>query len=274
VAVKEKFYYCGSKKSLVPGEDVLELIADKLISRLESYGFKEEYFREQVTALLNGRRRETVGMLEDEITYANFYLHHRQSLAKMIGANKRVLSVGCGINGKLEKLLREQGCYVAGLDIRPKAAQNPGLDRFVLGDMKYIRELPLMQKEKSFDIIVFSESIGYMDEMDILKKAYDFLSPKGRVIITTFPPPKGNKKKASNYKRYTVEKWKKQLEHLSSLFEVDYINEIFLMSYDHMYALPGHVIRIGLEKKEFLKSQHLVQQPVNSENILAIAQAI
>lgn len=273
VVVKDKLYYCGYRGNLIPGEGALKRLADELILRLKSYGFKDEYFREEILALLNGRQRKTVGMLEDEITYANLYAHHRQSLAKMVGANKRVLSVGCGINGKLEKLLREQGCYVMGMDIRIKAAQNPGLDRFILGDMRYIHNLPLMQEEK-FDVIVFSESIGYMNEMDTLKKAYDFLTPKGKVIITTFPPGKGSKKKISNYKRYTVEKWKALLKRLDELFQVEYVNEIFLMAYDHMFTLPGHVIRIGLEKKQAMKLDQMIQEAFNEQNCLALEQAI
>ncbi len=188
----------------------------------------------RVDELVFGKTREGFELLEDEITYGKYYPAYRDAVIRALGPVQRVLVIGCGLNGKLETRLRDQGVYVVGVDLRLGSMDNPGLDRFVPGDAHRLAELPGMKEEAAFDAVMFAESIGYMDIPRVLEQAVRMLKPKGKILITTYPPRSGHSN--SVYKRFSDRYWK-DIKVRGFLPEVQ---DHFFLSLGN-FTLPGHV---------------------------------
>jgi len=114
----------------------------------------------------------------------------RQWLAgQLLRREKRVLSIGCG-SGEIECDLRRSGLQIVGLDTSHemlRAAARRGLPNLVLADAA---RLPFAQA--SFDLVMFLESVGYIDLNKVLPEVNRVLTPRGRVMTTFYPPHHGS----------------------------------------------------------------------------------
>ena len=103
----------------------------------------------------------------------------------LVGANKRVLDVGCS-TGYLAKALREHGNAVSGIEYDQASADKarPFLDHVVVGDL----EAPGIYddfEDASFDVVVFGDVLEHLrDPLPVLRGARRLLVPGGSVVIS------------------------------------------------------------------------------------------
>ena len=119
-------------------------------------------------------------------TYSSSYPILRGWLAeKLTAREQRILSIGCG-SGELERFLQGQGRQVVCLDLvheMLRSARRRGLFNLVQADARY---LPFASS--AFDVVIFQESIGYVELQQVLRETARVLKKRGRVLITTYPP--------------------------------------------------------------------------------------
>lgn len=117
-------------------------------------------------------------------TFAYRSAAFRQWMRSLLPPGQAILSVGCGA-GELEGELSAAGCAVIGLDLSfamlRRAGRN-GLDLPVQADAA---RLPFGPRQ--FDIVMFIESIGYLDLDAVFAEARRVLKPEGRLIVTSYP---------------------------------------------------------------------------------------
>jgi SAM-dependent methyltransferase len=104
-------------------------------------------------------------------------------VASLVPAGSRVLDVGCG-NGDLLASLDAKSAV--GIDVSPNAieqarARHPGLDLRVID----VERDPL--PEGPFDVIVLSDTIGALDDIQLaLERLHSLLAPEGRLVVTYY----------------------------------------------------------------------------------------
>jgi O-antigen biosynthesis protein len=106
-------------------------------------------------------------------------------MLRLVGANKRVLDVGCA-SGYLARALGEQGCRVSGVEFDPEAAKEaePFLEKIVVGDLETL-DLAAEFMGEQFDAIVFGDVLEHLrDPLPLLRSARGMLSPGGCVVIS------------------------------------------------------------------------------------------
>jgi SAM-dependent methyltransferase len=103
-----------------------------------------------------------------------------------ISEGARILDLGCG-DGLIDIWLARMGFVVTAVDrsasvlINAKEEDNTKSVDFVVVDLRQLKVEP-----KSFDAILFIESVGLMnqhDDANLIKNAYDWLTPAGTLII-------------------------------------------------------------------------------------------
>jgi 2-polyprenyl-3-methyl-5-hydroxy-6-metoxy-1,4-benzoquinol methylase len=108
-----------------------------------------------------------------------FSSHHRLVEAVRWGA--RVLDVGCA-GGYIARTLRERGCTVIGVDVRPDAAASAACDRFYVANIDGGDWQP---EERNFDYILFGDVLEHLRDPSILSRCRAWLAPHGRVVAST-----------------------------------------------------------------------------------------
>jgi len=106
-------------------------------------------------------------------------------IVELVGANKRVLDVGCA-TGYVARALNERGCTVSGLEADPEAAQEarPHLDRLVVGDLEHT-DLVETFGEHSFDVVVFGDVLEHLrDPLPTLRQSRSLLVDGGSVVAS------------------------------------------------------------------------------------------
>jgi len=105
-------------------------------------------------------------------------------IIKYVGANKKVLDVGCGA-GYLGEEFKNNGCYVVGLEsnvARAKTAKGI-LDNVVIADAESLSSLSY--PEGFFDVIVFTDILEHLKRPDnILRNFKKYLNKDGFAIIS------------------------------------------------------------------------------------------
>jgi 2-polyprenyl-3-methyl-5-hydroxy-6-metoxy-1,4-benzoquinol methylase len=107
-------------------------------------------------------------------------------ILEMVGANRRVLDIGCGA-GELGKLLAAPGNTVAGFDIDQQSAQQARqhLDRVEVGDLEST-DLVAVFGPAAFDVVVFGDVLEHLrDPLSTLRQVHGLLAPGGSVVIST-----------------------------------------------------------------------------------------
>jgi 2-polyprenyl-3-methyl-5-hydroxy-6-metoxy-1,4-benzoquinol methylase len=106
-------------------------------------------------------------------------------MLRLVGANKRVLDVGCA-TGYLARALGAQGCRVSGVEFDPEAAKeaSPALEKIVVGDLEQL-DMAAEFVGEQFDAIVFGDVLEHLrDPLPLLRSARGMLSPGGCVVIS------------------------------------------------------------------------------------------
>lgn len=117
-------------------------------------------------------------------TYSVQFSAFRRWIAAQLPTEKKtILSIGCG-TGILENHLKKSRHEVVGLDASARMlarARERGLKSVVQGDS---HSLPFAVD--SFDIVMFVESVGYLDMPTAFSEARRVLRRHGRMLITTY----------------------------------------------------------------------------------------
>src|SRR5579859_5577867 len=102
---------------------------------------------------------------------------------------RTVLDVGCG-RGVFLQMLRDSGINPVGVDIFPEAVRRSkemGFDQVFCSDaLSFLR-----QHQASFDGILCShviEHVPYDDAVELVRSAFDALTPGGRLVVVTPNP--------------------------------------------------------------------------------------
>ncbi len=114
----------------------------------------------------------------------SYYVQARPEVADLVPPEcRRVLEIGCGA-GELGRLLKERGCFVAGVELVPEAAEaaRRHLDQVVTADVE-ADGLPFAPG--SFDAVIFADVLEHLiDPWRVLREAAGLLAPGGRVIAS------------------------------------------------------------------------------------------
>ena len=106
-------------------------------------------------------------------------------MLELVGANKRVLDVGCS-TGYLAKALGEHANTVSGIEYDQASADKarPFLQDLVVGDLEDPGIYDTFA-DASFDVIVFGDVLEHLrDPLPVLRRARRLLSPGGSVVIS------------------------------------------------------------------------------------------
>ena len=107
-------------------------------------------------------------------------------LVDMVGANKRVLDIGCG-TGDLGELLTAMGNTTTGFEIDEQKAQEARghLARVEVGDLEST-DLGAVFEPAAFDVIIFGDVLEHVrTPLALLRQAHGLLAPGGSVLIST-----------------------------------------------------------------------------------------
>lgn len=107
-------------------------------------------------------------------------------LAKMVGAGRTVLEVGCATGSVTTLLKNDLACHVTGLEIDPQAAEKAKsiCDEVIVGDIESI-DLSAIFKNRKFDVITFGDVLEHLrTPIEALRKIKPLLSPNGYVVAS------------------------------------------------------------------------------------------
>lgn len=121
-----------------------------------------------------------------EIDLANRQGTSHALLVAMVGANKRVLDVGCD-TGYLGEALAAFGNTTSGFEVNEATAQEARkkLHRVEVGDLEATDLVALFGRDM-FDVVVFGDVLEHLrDPLSVLRQARPLLAPGGSVVIST-----------------------------------------------------------------------------------------
>jgi 2-polyprenyl-3-methyl-5-hydroxy-6-metoxy-1,4-benzoquinol methylase len=107
-------------------------------------------------------------------------------LVEMVGANKRVLDVGCD-TGYLGEALNALGNETVGFEANPATAKvaRTRMSRVEIGDLETTNLVELFGRS-TFEVIVFGDVLEHLrDPLRVLRQARPLLAPGGSVLIST-----------------------------------------------------------------------------------------
>ncbi len=107
-------------------------------------------------------------------------------LVEMVGANKRVLDVGCD-TGYLGEALGAFGNETSGFEVNEETAEEARrrLTRVEVGDLE-TTDLVEVFGRGSFDVVVFGDVLEHLrDPLPVLRQSRHLLAPGGSVVIST-----------------------------------------------------------------------------------------
>jgi 2-polyprenyl-3-methyl-5-hydroxy-6-metoxy-1,4-benzoquinol methylase len=121
---------------------------------------------------------------DTEVDLAGSATSHAK-IVELVGANKRVLDVGCA-TGYLAQVLQAFGNTVSGVEYEAAAAEEarPHLVDLVIGDLETL-DLVAELGEARFDVVVFGDVLEHLrDPLPVLRQARRLLAPAGSVVIS------------------------------------------------------------------------------------------
>jgi len=174
---------------------------------------------------------------------------------------KNILDLGSG-TGILTSNISQKFplARIAGLDLAPgmidfsRSKINQPQVVFLLGDAE---EMPF--KHHSFDLVVSSAALQWMDIGRVFKEVERVLCPGGEFFFTTFGPATLQEVKKAGL---SINPFPDQHEiegKLSKLFkEVQFISETVIEHYQDVYALFYHLRKIGAQNPSEVKAKGLL----------------
>jgi methionine biosynthesis protein MetW len=117
--------------------------------------------------------------------YKQVYGGWNPDIYRLVEDNTKVLDIGCARGLLGEKLRKEKGCFVVGLDIDEEATElaKTILDKVIVADIEEIQNLPF--SDKFFDVLVFGDVLEHLRNPErALLKFKRYLSDSGYIIIS------------------------------------------------------------------------------------------
>jgi len=123
----------------------------------------------------------------ERVTQHHYYSQElRRLLSTLVASSTRILEVGCGLGDLLASLGDGSRTRLVGIDVSPRMIEiarkrHPELDLRVVDVER--DKLP----NGPFDVIILSDSIGHLDDIQLgLERLVPLLAPSGRIIITYY----------------------------------------------------------------------------------------
>ncbi len=110
--------------------------------------------------------------------------HQHKKIVHLVGAGKRVLDVGC-VSGYLAERFKRNGCFVAGIEVDPEAAEGAkgNCDVVINGDIERLAESTFAAE--SFDVIVYADILEHLRHPEVvLGLQRRWLSRNGFVVVS------------------------------------------------------------------------------------------
>jgi 2-polyprenyl-3-methyl-5-hydroxy-6-metoxy-1,4-benzoquinol methylase len=120
---------------------------------------------------------------EQTIDLASDSSHAR--VVRLVGANKKVLELGCS-TGYMSRVLREQGCRVVAIEQDADAAERAKAfcERVIVGDIDRL-DLGRALGKAQFDVAVAADVLEHLkDPVRLLRALKRFLGDEGRVVAS------------------------------------------------------------------------------------------
>ena len=110
--------------------------------------------------------------------------HQHKKIVHLVGAAKKVLDVGCA-SGYLAERFKANGCFVAGIEVDPEAAEEAkgNCDVVINGDIEQLAESTFAAE--SFDVIVYADILEHLRHPEVvLGLQRRWLSRNGFVVVS------------------------------------------------------------------------------------------
>ena len=118
-----------------------------------------------------------VGILDSDSTFA--------SAARLVGADKRVLQLGCGAGAQARALVAT-GCRVVGVEKDPQLATQASsiCERVVVGDVEHL-DLAVELGADRFDVILAVDVLQHTEDAEsVVCRLKGYLNPKGALVVS------------------------------------------------------------------------------------------
>ena len=125
--------------------------------------------------------KKTSTKYEFQIDLSNKKLAHT-IIVESVGENKSVLDIGCA-TGYLDRVFKEFGCNVTGIEIDSKAARKAKeyCENVIQADVENF-DWKKTLGDRRFDVILFADVLEHLiDPQKVLVSAKEFLGPEGYV---------------------------------------------------------------------------------------------
>lgn len=123
-------------------------------------------------------------LYEKEIDFSDPNDAHAKMI-EFVGSDRRVIDFGCW-TGFVSRVLKERGCYVAGIEIDPQAAEGARgvCDRVVVGDLDELDLADVLEGEK-YDVGLFGDVIEHLKNPGrVLAQTREVLLPGGYIVLS------------------------------------------------------------------------------------------
>jgi 2-polyprenyl-3-methyl-5-hydroxy-6-metoxy-1,4-benzoquinol methylase len=177
-------------------------------------------------------------------------------VAKYVGSNQVILSVGCG-GAKLEEYAKRRNNKVYGIDISKEDVEHAKkiLDGAYLCDLSKAKKLPF--KKEMFDVILMGDILEhFLEPNDILQLIKPYLKPEGYIVASIpnvanwtvrFPLLFGNFRYGQDgivvwqHYRYFTETTTRELINNAgyTIKKMDYTTSVINVCYDFVKTLIG-----------------------------------
>lgn len=207
---------------------------------------------------------------------------------KYIRAKDSVLDIGCGA-GTLCLYFANKGHRVMGMDISDKAVLNAKKSAKAIGIKNVMFEsvsFPQKLLGGKYDFIIFTEVIEHIvDDELAIKKIYQLLNPKGRVLISTpsigaplhkIGYTKGFDKRVGHLRRYSEGQLVNILEENNFRVLKTRGVEGIIRNFLFLNSIAGKFVRVinhySLLSSLFTKIDYLTLPLLGNSNIIVIAE--
>ncbi|MEK6938331.1 MAG: class I SAM-dependent methyltransferase, partial [Nanoarchaeota archaeon] len=189
---------------------------------------------------------DRIWKIENKETW-RIYPETNKRIIEVIGSNKEVLEVGCGV-GILLKQIKANSNKVTGIDISAFAISLLKEDG-INGIQSVLPNIPL--NDNSFDVVVGTEILEHMDNDKELLIQCDRVCKNGGKIIFVVPDNcLGPEDEPEHIRKYTPEEFQKLLSSVSRKVLVERFTDKFIAPFRGKAMNISIPLLIGIVTKE------------------------
>lgn len=180
LSANDKLYGCPGQFSYVKCKQCGLVFLSPMLSDEDIAGYYPDDYSPHVSKERSSGNNEGVSKKEKKRLMRDYGLS--SAMLKMLGRESKVLDVGCGSGGFLNKIRKAAGCSVYGVDISQLAVENAGK---LFGIDVFRGTLPQAPfQNNSFDLVTAWSCLEHLsDPGQTLKKMSELIKDDGVVLI-------------------------------------------------------------------------------------------